>query len=127
MGDTLRRIDAWIDESLAPTVRAFAKWYFDLIKNTLVVVALMYAWKRTGDQIIGAVASLTLGVFIMYLFSYPWSVHTVIQAYGRSHPPLLSLLVRMLGVLILGGLVVVVGLAGMEAIAALFSAQGPIK
>jgi hypothetical protein len=102
----------WIDKNLAPALQSFAKWYFDLLKNAFVAVALLYAWKKTGSEVIGAVTSLTIGIFFFYLFSYPWTAHRAIQAYGRSRSPLLSLLAGLLSAVVLGGLVTAVGMAG---------------
>jgi hypothetical protein len=114
----------WTDKKLASTVRGFSKWYFDLIKNAFVVVALWYASGKTGDATVGVVAKLTSGVFVAYTFSYPLEVHYAISRYGRTHSPLLSLFIRMLSGFILLGLVVTVTFAVTKVLGALFTIQG---
>jgi hypothetical protein len=116
-----------LSQDLTSTARAVAKWYFDLIKNVFVVVALLYTSRKTGDAIVGTVATFTFAMFILYTFSYPWDAFDAIHTYSRSRSPLLSLLIKALAGIVLLGLVVAIGSAALEVISALFNAQGSIK
>jgi hypothetical protein len=123
----MRKAGEWMSQDLPSTVRSIAKWYFDLIKNVFVVVALWYTWNKTGNAVVGTVATLTFTVFFLYARSYPLTVYEVIRTYGRSRSPLLGLLITVLAGIVLYGSVVAVALAALKVIAALFSAQGSIK
>ena len=58
MADWARKANEWcLSLDLTSAFRAVAKWYFDLIKNVFVVVGLWYAWRKTGDAIVGKVAT----------------------------------------------------------------------
>ena len=122
-----REFNEWMDKDLTSAVRAFAKWYFDLIKNAFVVVALLFAWKKTGNASVEVVATLTTVVFVAYTLSYPLEVHNTIRRHSRTRTPLLSLLITILSGIVVFGLVATISLAVIEVLSALFTAQGPGK
>jgi hypothetical protein len=51
-------------------MRPFAKWYFDIVKNALVVAALFYFSEKTGSLIIKVIAGVSLGVLVWSLTIY---------------------------------------------------------
>jgi hypothetical protein len=125
VADWIATANKWLfDMAIA---RAFAKWYFDLIKNALVFSALVYTWKKTDDAIVGAVATLTFAVFLSYIVSYPLTVMDMTRPYIRSLSPLRSLSLRILSSIVLGVVVVATFMATMEVMSAIFRAQGAIK
>ena len=93
----------WLYANTIPTVRAVTKWYFDLIKNALVVAALVYTWKKTDDAIVRAVAILTFAMFLSYIISYPLAAIYAMRTYVRSLPPLLALLIAILSAMVILG------------------------
>ena len=128
MADWIRKAREWISEDLTSTARAVAKWYFDLIKNTFVVVVLWFTWKKTGDPIVFIVASVTFGVFLLYILSYPlMALFAILNYNSRSRSSLLALLAVILGGIAFYGAVAAISLAALEVINALLSAQGSIK
>jgi hypothetical protein len=112
----------WVKQN-PPNIRAFAKWYFDLIKNLFVVVALAYAWKKTGYTSLRTVSTLSTSIFCWELVSYPLTALGWIRIHGRSSSPSLSIFITVLGLIVIFALVGAVGLAGLEVIEALFDAQ----
>ncbi|HZZ23887.1 MAG TPA: hypothetical protein VFE60_15510 [Roseiarcus sp.] len=125
MADWRTTVNKWLFD-MAIT-RAFAKWYLDLIKNALVVSALVYTWKKTDDAIVGAVATLTFAVFLSYIVSYPLTVFDMTRPYIRSLSPLRSLLLQILSAIVFGVVVFATFMATMEVMSAIFRAQGAIK
>lgn len=123
MKDRVDKAFAWFLQDFPPATRAVAKWYFDLIKNAFVVVALMFTLRKTGGVTIKVITGLTIAAFIMYTLSYTITAYSVIHNYGQSRSPLLSLLITMLGGVILLVFMAAVALAVFEVILALFSAQ----
>jgi hypothetical protein len=116
---------AGVEADLPSTIRAVAKWYFDLVKNMFIVVALFYAAKKTDDTVVGAVAKVILAVFFLYTLSYPLEAFDALRAYSRSRrdSALLSLLLTLLGLIALYGLVAAIGSAVLEVFGALFRAH----
>jgi hypothetical protein len=106
-----------------PNVRAFAKWYFDLIKNAFVVVALAYASQKTGYISLKIVSTLSTSIFCWELVSYPLTAILWIRIHVRSSSPSLSIFITVLAVIVSFALVGAVGMAGLEVIEALFDAQ----
>ncbi len=128
MADWIRKAREWVSEDFTSTARAVAKWYFDLIKNAFVVVALWYTWKKTGDAIVGTVASVTFAIFFLYILSYPLMAMFAILNYASApRSSLLALLAVILGGIAFYGAVAAISLAALEVFNALLSAQGSIK
>jgi hypothetical protein len=124
--DWISNAREWMSQDLTSTARAVAKWYFDLIKDVFVVVALLYTARKTSNPIVDTVATFTSAMFFLYTLSYPLEAYHAIHTYARARSPLLSLMITTLAGIVLLGLVVI-GLAAMEVISALFNAQGSIK
>lgn len=76
-------VKEWVAQN-PPNIRAFAKWYFDLIKNAFVVVALAYAAKKTGYTTLKIVLALPASIFCWELLSYPiTAIGWIISLAGR--------------------------------------------
>jgi hypothetical protein len=124
MADWRTTANHWLFGNTNPTIRAFTKWYFDLVKNALVVAALWYTWKKTDDAIVGAVAALTFAMFLSYVLTYPLTVIYVMRPYIHSLSPLRSWLLGILTAIVIGGATYGIGTATMQVMAAIFRAQG---
>jgi hypothetical protein len=127
LADWIKEVGSWMSRDPTTTARVVAKWYFDLIKNVFVVVALFYTSKKTDNAVVGIVAKFTSGMFFLYMLSYPLEIYYAIHTYSRSRSPLLSLLITTLAGIVLLGLVAATAFAATEVISALFNAQGSIK
>jgi hypothetical protein len=110
-----------------PAIRAFTKWYFDLIKNALVVSALVFTWKKTSDAIVGVVATVTFVMFVSYILTYPLTVAFVWRPYIRSLSALRWWLVAIPAAIVVAVSTLAIGEATMEVMNAIFRAQGAIK
>jgi hypothetical protein len=110
-----------------PAIRSFTKWYFDLIKNALVVAALVYTWKKTNDAIVGVVATLTFAIFVSYILTYPLAVVYEWRPYIQSLSPLRWWLVAVPAAIFVAVSTLAIGEATMEVMNAIFHAQGAIK
>jgi hypothetical protein len=64
-----------IDISANVWIRAFAKWYFDFVKNAITVGALMAIAKRTHSAPIYALAVLSFIVLGTYVVAHIQSWH----------------------------------------------------
>jgi hypothetical protein len=118
----------WMDKNLVSAVRAVAKWYFDVIKNILVVVALAYTWRKTGSATVKAVTILSTSIFVAEFLSYPLTLVFAIHTYVGSKLPLLSdFIITILGVIVLAAIMAALGFAALEVVEALFDAQRLIK
>lgn len=104
-----------------------AKWYFDLIKNALVVSALWYTWRRSNDTIVLIVATCTLAMFLAYVLSYPLEIIYATRPYIRSLSPLTALFTAILAAIVVAGGSLAIGMATMAVMAALLGAPGAIK
>jgi hypothetical protein len=127
MADWRTTANKWLFGNTGPTIRAFTKWYFDLIKNALVVAALVYTWKKTDDAIVGAVATLTFAVFVAYILTYPLTAIYVWRPYIQSLSPLRWWLLSVLAAIVVTVGSLAIAMATMEVMAAIFRAQGAIK
>jgi hypothetical protein len=117
----------WLFENKFPEIRTFTKWYFDLIKNALVVAALVYTWRKTDDATVGVVATVTFVVFVSYVLTYPLNFIYVVRPYVHSLSPLRSFLLATVAAILIGGASYGIGTATMQVMAAIFRAQGTIK
>jgi hypothetical protein len=84
-------------------IRPFTRWYFDLLKNALVIAALSYFAEKTGSKTLNHIARFSLLIFslycIRYLFSWePWLINLI-------HSPIWRLLVILLFIPVISGLI----------------------
>lgn len=54
----------------AEKVRAFTKWWLDLMRNLIVVAALLYLAKKSDSLSLTVVAYASLGAVILYCMTY---------------------------------------------------------
>jgi hypothetical protein len=127
MADWRTTANKWFFGNTSPTIRAFTKWYFDLIKNALVVAALVYTWKKTDDAVVGVVATLIFAIFLAYILTYPLTVVYVWRPYIQSLSPLRWWLLALLASIVVAFGTLAIGVATMQVMAAIFRAQGAIK
>jgi hypothetical protein len=54
----------------ATAIRNFAKWFFALLRNFVLVGLLKYFYDKTGSEILFAIHQLALFVIFLYCLSY---------------------------------------------------------
>jgi hypothetical protein len=75
-------------------IRPFTRWYFDLLKNALVIAAVSYFAEKTKSKTLHFIAEFSLVLFYLYCFTYlyawePWLLN-------RVKSPIRVLLIRLL-------------------------------
>ena len=56
--------------SLAELVRNFSQWFFDLLRNFVLVGGLKYFYEKSGSTILFYLHEFALGVLLVYCLSY---------------------------------------------------------
>ena len=51
-------------------IRSFTKWYFDLLKNALVIAAVSYFSEKTSSNTLRFIAKFSLLIFSIYCVTY---------------------------------------------------------
>jgi hypothetical protein len=51
-------------------LRPFTKWYFDILKNVMIVAALQYLGEKTGNMVIKGVGYFSAVLISVYFLSY---------------------------------------------------------
>ena len=51
-------------------IRPFTKWYFDVLKNVMLVAALQYLGEKTGNTLLKMVAGFSYILIATYFLSY---------------------------------------------------------
>jgi hypothetical protein len=73
------KLDAWSQIALWPVLhstelsaylRSFSKWYFDLIKNAILLAALFYFAERTKSEFLYKIASFSKLIFTLYCITH---------------------------------------------------------
>jgi hypothetical protein len=84
----------------------------------------MFLSEKSGDFVVGILAQVTLSIFLLYIASYSLQWFYAVCALARSIPVLLGLLLTLLGAVAFSIVSSASLLAAMEAISAVFRAQG---
>jgi hypothetical protein len=63
-------------------IRPFTRWYFDLLKNALVIAAVSYFAEKTKSKALHLIAEFSLIIFLLYCITYlyawePWLMNRV--------------------------------------------------
>jgi len=51
-------------------VRNFSQWFFDLLRNFVLVGGLKYFYEKSGSTVLFYLHELALGVILLYCLSY---------------------------------------------------------
>jgi len=72
---TTRVVVDQFEQTLNEWVRRFAKWWFDLVKNGIVVVALKILADRADNLFVSAVYDITYFLFLVFCMSYGHGIY----------------------------------------------------
>jgi hypothetical protein len=108
---------------LTEPLNRFTKWYFDVLKNIMVVAAIQYLGRKTESVTIKAIGFFSAVLLGTYVLSFMWTWRPSFFNFKNRHV-ILSLVDLLLVTVIVVGLLRGIGWLIDEAITELTNAQG---